>query len=72
VTRAQRLRAARLCSIAASTPGFCSDYGWNDIPGMSGPDFDRAFNVWLDAWVGVTTQERWAAAEAVLRTGGGR
>lgn len=62
----ERAGAIRICAVAASTLGFIVDYGWKHIDGASASAWDAAFAAWLATEEVV---ERWAAAEALLRSG---
>lgn len=62
--------AARMCSIIASTPGFMVTWGWSSIDGVTGPIANIAWDAHYTATIGTElSAERWAAAEALLRTG---
>ena len=62
-------RAARLLSIAASTPGFLLTYGWTSVPDGSALVWNLAFAAYRAAPCRHVGNERFAAAEAMLRTG---
>lgn len=64
ISDVERAGAIRICAVAASTPGFCVDYGWKHIDGASEPAWNVAFEAYLRS-----PSDGWAGAEALLRTG---